>query len=245
MDTPKNAGRGAAPGLALSFDDDYIEGWYGLRPLLDRHRVRATFFVTRAHRLDAKSRRQLMELAADGHEIGAHGYEHRAVFEDYGGQPARAVDYENEEVVPALHALRAIGLEPSSYAFPRGQHAPAFTEAVLRHFRRVRLTGRKRRFVPVQFNPAIYWRPGATGPVLGALGLDERYGFAQRDYAAILRTARRLRWVACFYAHQPGHPDPAVSDGSDSYRISPERIDWLLTEAARLGLRSYTVAELP
>ncbi len=73
---PGLSGRGRTDHVALTFDDgpDPLSTPFFLREL-DRHQVRATFFV-----LGSMARRSpglLREMAAAGHEIGIHGWRHR------------------------------------------------------------------------------------------------------------------------------------------------------------------------
>lgn len=80
--------------------------------LLDRHQVRATFFVlgwTAARHPDLVRR-----IAAAGHEIGCHSFAHPVVFE-------LTPDEFRADLDRALDALAACGVTP------RGYRAPSFT----------------------------------------------------------------------------------------------------------------------
>ncbi|HSV77827.1 MAG TPA: polysaccharide deacetylase family protein [Ramlibacter sp.] len=235
-----------APGFALTFDDDYVSEWHGLRPLLARHDTRATFFVTRPHRLAPSACAQLHELAADGHEIGAHGYEHRGVLRHYGGDASRVEAWEREELLACRDALQAMGFAPTSFAFPYGEHAPAYVERARRHFRLLRLIGSKRPFVPVSLHRRVFRRPEALSAAQGAMILDDLFGPTLDQLRRLLRMASDRGWVLCFFAHKPGQVDPAhtAPDDDAAYRISPERLERVLAEAQALGLRSYTASEL-
>ncbi|MDJ0383525.1 polysaccharide deacetylase family protein [Streptomyces sp. G-G2] len=73
---PRLCGRGRPDHVALTFDDgpDALSTPFFLRSL-DRRGVRATFFMlgSAAHRAPGLVR----EIAAAGHEIGVHGWQHR------------------------------------------------------------------------------------------------------------------------------------------------------------------------
>ena len=73
--------------VALTFDDgpdrDSTPAFLGLLDALD---VRATFFVLGAHLGD---RGLVREMAAAGHEIGVHGWDHRPVVLHRRGPAAR------------------------------------------------------------------------------------------------------------------------------------------------------------
>lgn len=235
-----------APGFALTFDDDYVSEWHGLRPLFARHDVRATFFVSRPHRLSPTACAQLRELAGDGHEIGAHGYEHRGVLRDYGGNPARVDAWEREELLACRDTLQAMGFAPTSFAFPYGEQASAYVERARRHFRLLRLIGSMRWFLPLSLHRGVFCRPEAPAATQGAMILDDLFGPTLEQLYALLRMARDRGWVLCLFAHKPGYVDPAHTARVDdeAYRVSPERLERMLAAARALGLRPYTANEL-
>jgi hypothetical protein len=122
--------------LALSFDDDFVDGWHALRPSFDRHGARATFFVSRFAGLSAEQRAKLHELAADGHAIEYHGTDH---------QPAERYVAEHgldaflaDEIEPGLAAMRADGFAPTAYAYPHGERSAETDAALLERFSIVR-----------------------------------------------------------------------------------------------------------
>jgi peptidoglycan/xylan/chitin deacetylase (PgdA/CDA1 family) len=110
--------------LSLSFDDARASQVDVGTALLDRHGVKATFYVTPAaveRRLDGWRR-----AAASGHEIGNHSTSHpcsgnfvwsRArALEDY------TLDRIREEMVEANRRINALlGVTPVSFAYPCGQ----------------------------------------------------------------------------------------------------------------------------
>ncbi len=117
------------PGLALSFDDTSISSWYALRPLLQQHAARVTFFVSRYHKVDTERRALLHELAADGHDIEAHSVLHLRApeyVEDFGVEA-----YLADEVRPSIEILRADGFEISAFAYPFGARTGELDHALL------------------------------------------------------------------------------------------------------------------
>ena len=66
--------RRAGPRVALTFDDGPDEHTVSLLDLLDRLRVRATFFVIGER--CATHRAELHEIVRRGHEVAPHGYSH-------------------------------------------------------------------------------------------------------------------------------------------------------------------------
>ena len=75
---PGLAGRGRPDHVALTFDDGpHPVATPRLLEILDRHQVRATFFL-----LGAEVRRDpgvVAEIVAAGHEVALHGYHHRCL----------------------------------------------------------------------------------------------------------------------------------------------------------------------
>lgn len=126
----------ARPGFALTFDDAAVEAWDEAIDMLSAYDVRATFFVTRFAELEPEQLEILRELDAAGHAIEAHGVDH-----------VDAVDYVDrfgldryidEQVVPALDAMRAEGFSPRAFAYPFGYHTGDIDRAVLEHVDYVR-----------------------------------------------------------------------------------------------------------
>lgn len=111
--TPRLAGVGAADHVALTFDD-------GPDPtstprflsLLAEHGVRATFFMLGM--MAVRARELVAEVAAAGHEIGVHGWEHRMLLK----RPPRAT----LDDITRAHGLLAelTGTPPRWYRPPNG-----------------------------------------------------------------------------------------------------------------------------
>lgn len=125
------AGGGLGPGLALSFDDAGITEWMSARPLFQQYGARVTFFVTRYDRFTEEGRGHLRELAADGHEIAAHGVAHLRApvyVEDHG-----VAAYLADEALPSIDVLRAEGYEVTSFAYPYGARTEEIDRALAAH----------------------------------------------------------------------------------------------------------------
>lgn len=119
------------PIVAVTFDDGYLDNYTNARPILNRHGVPATFFVstgivdtTREFQHDIEkgvrglpnmSWDQIRELHADGHEIGAHTVNHVNI--------AKVDDTTAErELTEALARVRSeIGVQEVAYAYCFGK----------------------------------------------------------------------------------------------------------------------------
>lgn len=123
-------------GLALGFDDAWVDDWYAVRELLGAHGARVTFFVSNFDGLAAEQLDKLHELAARGHAIEAHGMGHRnaADYADlYGLSTYLAV-----EIDPLLARMRSAGFDPISFAYPYGDRTTQLDDALLARFRVLR-----------------------------------------------------------------------------------------------------------
>jgi peptidoglycan-N-acetylglucosamine deacetylase len=142
---PRLAGQGNPGHVALTFDDGPDPGSTPeFCRVLDEHRVRATFFllgsmVERAPGLAA-------ELAAAGHEIGVHGFDHRYL-------PARPPGAVRSDLSRATDVIsQATGTRPRLFRPPYGVlSGPALVAA------------RKLGLTPVLWGAwGREWTPGAT-----------------------------------------------------------------------------------
>ncbi len=130
--------------VSLSFDDARPSQLDCALPILDRHGVKATFYV----RVEAVQSRPVDWLAAaeGGHEMGNHSL-HHACSGNFGWRKARVLEaYTLEqmeaELVEANSRLQGIfGHAPRTFAYPcgqtfvgRGVDRRSYVPAVARHF---------------------------------------------------------------------------------------------------------------
>ncbi len=124
--------------LAFAFDDKSVTDWLSIRDILDAHHAKVTFFVSQWQDLTPEDLQGIATLAADGHDIEPHSVHHVHAL-DYVSQHGVA-DYVLQEVVPSIEAVRNAGYQPTSYAYPFGEHDDAIDAAVLQVIGRVRTT---------------------------------------------------------------------------------------------------------
>jgi peptidoglycan/xylan/chitin deacetylase (PgdA/CDA1 family) len=106
------------PGLALSFDDTFVDAWSQLRPTFDLYGARVTFFLSHYAKLAPKAHAQVAELAADGHDIEPHTVNHLHApdyVEDHGLNA-----YLHDEADPSIQLLRDEGYDVRAFAYPFG-----------------------------------------------------------------------------------------------------------------------------
>ncbi|HEU4730316.1 MAG TPA: polysaccharide deacetylase family protein [Kofleriaceae bacterium] len=121
-------GTDVSPGLALSFDDTFVDSWVALRPVFQQYHARVTFFVSRYRTLSDEAHAGLKLLAADGHDIAAHTVRHLRApdyVEDHG------IDaYLHDELDPSIQILRDDGFEVTAFAYPFGARTGELDHAI-------------------------------------------------------------------------------------------------------------------
>jgi peptidoglycan-N-acetylglucosamine deacetylase len=117
----RGPGRGRA--VALTFDDgpDPLTTPELLR-LLDRHRARATFFVT--GRNVALHPDLVRDMLAGGHTVANHSFRHDLL------GAFRSTRTMAEEIQSTQRALKALGIEPLAYRPPMGITSPRLRRAL-------------------------------------------------------------------------------------------------------------------
>ncbi len=137
------------PGVALSFDDAYIDHWLTGSELYAQYGARLTFFIAYFDNLSPGQRAALHELAARGHAIEAHSIDHlRApLYVEQHGLAAYIAD----EVAPSIDLLRADGFDVTTFAYPYGARTAEIDSAVLEH-------------VPLVRSVSFTWTSPATDP---------------------------------------------------------------------------------
>ncbi len=134
-------GEMTGPGIALAFDDWYVDDWAAQRDLLTGAGARVTFFIALYGEYTPAHRAELAELAADGHDIEYHSTHHEAApaYVARHGMDAYLAD----EIDPALAAMRADGYDPVVFAYPAGLRTPELDAVLLQRFRALRATTRQ------------------------------------------------------------------------------------------------------
>jgi peptidoglycan/xylan/chitin deacetylase (PgdA/CDA1 family) len=111
------------PLLTLSFDDAPVSAADTGAAVLERHGVHGTYFISAglagkdSHLGRYAARDEVARLAAAGHEIACHTFSHL----DCGRARARDI---SAELDANLAALGAMGVRPSTFAYPYGDVSP-------------------------------------------------------------------------------------------------------------------------
>lgn len=108
------------PRICLSFDDNYLENWVELLPILEKHQAKATFFLTGVSKFNEQEIVLVKQIQKGGHEIGAHGENHVSVnsfIKEHG-----YLKYWREEIEANLISLEKLGIKPKVFALPFGEN---------------------------------------------------------------------------------------------------------------------------
>jgi peptidoglycan-N-acetylglucosamine deacetylase len=219
--------------VSLSFDDARVSQIDTGLALLNRHNVRATFF------LQAENIRKRMDgwkkAVVDGHEIGNHTKTHPCTA-NYGfSRPNALEDYTLEMMASQLDGANAeienlLGVKPHTFAYPCGQ----------------KFVGRGldvRSYVPLVAERFLvgrgYLDEAANDPELGDLAQAMGTPFDDMDFAQMKthaeEAARDGRWVI-FVGHEIGKrgyqvTDTAALESLCEYLKDPANGIWLGTVA--------------
>ena len=133
-DLPAALGEPGGPVASLTFDDGSLDNYERTLEVLDRHDIKATFFLIASAlggSLPGPSGEELMsaeqakDLASRGHEVGSHTMSHA----DLSRLPE---DRAREEIEGSRRALEDVLSVPvTAIAYPFGRHADA-TRAIAR-----------------------------------------------------------------------------------------------------------------
>lgn len=229
-----------APGILLTFDDVHVEDWLAALPLFESHGARATFFVSTFDQLSDVQMAGLRRLHAAGHAVECHGWRHLRAADSV--RESGEQWYLENEIEPALAAMRAAGFNATSFAYPDGRHDEAVDALLSRIFRHARGTGGKVGMVSAEAAGDLLIRAEEVAErfCLPALSLDGVEDFGAVD-SLLDMTADGGR-IAAFYGHRIG--DPQVDKG-DLYVTRRATLGHVLAAGRARGLTFHTFSELP
>ena len=126
-------------GLALGFDDDSVELWYGLRGLFDEYGAKITFNVSRWYMKTDEQRAELRQMFEEGHDVEPHSVNHLHAPEYV--QKHGLAAYMANEMRPSIEGLLEAGYPPPMiYPYPFGLDSVELNDAILKFVPRVRVS---------------------------------------------------------------------------------------------------------
>lgn len=126
------------PGIALSFDDTYINEWYEANEVFREYGWKVTFYLSRFHRFSEEEIAKLHRLEADGHEIAAHGYHHIRGVDFIAENGVEA--YLDYEIRPMMSVMEQNNFLPTTFAYPYGNRNDQLDTLLLERFQLLRGT---------------------------------------------------------------------------------------------------------
>jgi peptidoglycan/xylan/chitin deacetylase (PgdA/CDA1 family) len=223
-------------GLALTFDDYAVDGWFDMNPIFEEYGVTATFFVSNFHDLSANQIDKLKILESSGAEIGCHTYTHDGVNRDYHHNINRINEYINAQIIPALDNMRASGFNPKSFAYPYGEHEEHYDAAVRAYFPYLRTTASDNHRRLSQLDE-IYHKKGKHYNLLAGDGIDNSYNNEVEELKNAFIKARKNQEVVTLYGHK------IIDLPNDHYSVSPQKLEKIIEIAKDVGLEFYTFKE--
>ena len=242
----KSGKKSAESGIAISFDDHFINEWYALRPLFQKYNAKVTFFITCGDSLTSNEILKLKQLQNDGHEIGFHGTVH--------GKSAELMDafgpakYAEIELVKGLSHMSDAGFHPTSYAHPGGNHNEQVDSVLFANgfevLRDVAISRRVLYGIPVytlapKFMNWIFYPFDKTKSV-DALLIDQDSGVTGQEIKDAVEKAKNTHTALMVFGHKPLYNKPVNGE----YGFNVSFLEIILKEAKQRDLKFYTMTEL-
>jgi peptidoglycan/xylan/chitin deacetylase (PgdA/CDA1 family) len=125
------------PGIALTFDDKYFDAWVGMLPILNKYNAKATFFISlNFPKKNVDFVGKIKKLYNAGNEIGIHTMNHLHL-SDYLKHHSINEYYKNE-VLPEVRFFNSLGIRPTSFAYPYGEHNAESNKYLSQYFNKIR-----------------------------------------------------------------------------------------------------------
>jgi len=234
-------------GLAISFDDHFIDEWYQLRPLFRKYDAKVTFFITCGDSLTNDEISKLKDLRSDGHEIGFHGTLHGVstmMIENLGPQK-----YKEAELSPGMKFMKKAGFNPTSYAHPGGNRNKQVDSVLFANgfkiLRDVAIANRKYQGVPLysvapRVMDWIYY-PFRKEKNVDALLIDTDAGLTEEQMQDAVKRASDTGTALMLFGHKPLKGGPKAGE----YGFDIGFLENILKAAKTHKLNYYTMSELP
>jgi len=234
-------------GIAISFDDHFIDEWHALRPLFLKYNAKVTFFITCGKSLTKEEIYKLKELQEDGHEIGFHGTIHGKSTELI--EALGAEKYAGTELVPGMKYLSEAGFYPKSYAHPGGNHNEKVDSVLFANgfkiLRDVAISRRKLYGIPIYtLAPKVMswiFYPFNHEREVDALLIDTESELKEEEIYEAIEKAKQTNTALMLFGHEPLYSAPQNGE----YGFDVRFLEKILKEAHRQNLKFYTMSQLP
>lgn len=228
-------------GLALSFDDDFINSWYSYDGF-ETYGANVTFFTTATQNTNWGANETvigyLQAMQASGHEIGSHTYDHVNIPTYLGSNTW--TDLYTTDTWPILNLLWSNDIYASGFSYPFGSRTAATDEVMLTYYDYVRgtasTTGDNGYFLP---NKVFYYTPG-SGKLIYSASIGNDYpGVTVEKLQLAIDNAMLEGQVFCPFSHEI-----VGADNTSNYNLQSDILDGLLSYADSKNVPFYRMEEL-
>ncbi len=224
-------------GICICFDDEYIDEWYSIRPILQKYNAKATFFLCDFDLYTPAQIQELTTLKSDGDELGCHTLRHQDALVYLTNHTM--AQYIASEITPAITAMDAKGMHPTDFAYPYGSYSDALDTALTPYFSHVRITSDYNDpEAPDDPSIAMAWYNFNNETVLGAIGMDNIFNVSMDQYYGLMNTVKGNKSVLILYGHE------TIESTASDYITPPSRLDAILKYAVDNNLTFYTMSDL-
>lgn len=219
------------PGVAISFDDLYINEWYKANEVFREYNWKATFYISRFYKLSAEEIEKLHSLKKEGHEIAAHGFHHIRAIDYIAENGVQA--YLDYEINPIMEMMHENNFFPATFAYPYGNRNSAIDTLLLDYFDILRGTTRA---TPELESLRAFMD---NSNVVYGLGIDSQRADFSLDYVlSAMQFAKDNNKILVIFGHKtvPDHQDRNETD----YKTLVEICEFVVNN----NMRFYTMDEL-
>lgn len=215
-------------GIALTFDDYYIDNWFRYIDLFDSLGVKATFYISNYNRLTDAQKIKLHELKDHGNEIAFHSTNHVNFLKCADSTGVERLI--KEEINYGMRLMNKDGFYPTTFAYPYGKHNDVLDKLLLKQFASVRaLNGTKdlsRSLAALHNNKLIF-----------GLGIDEPSNRNLDKIEGLLYLAQQINKCAVLLIHNIERTDTKM-------QIPLWKLKQIIQRAKSLNLKFYTISEI-
>lgn len=216
------------PGVALTFDDTYIDEWYQQIPLLDSFHAKVTFYISSYHKISDEQKAELHVLQSHGHEIAFHSTHHKD-FVKYSDEHGLQNLF-NDEVDADMKLMQEDGFSPVTFAYPYGSHNEVIDHFLLQRFKSVRaLNGTE--------NYAKSLTSNSSNHILYGFEIDLSSHHSLSLILDMIHSAEQGKNCLVLVGHHIDRKDLQME-------VPLERLRTILRTAANLNMKFYTASEI-
>ena len=206
-------------GVAITFDDNYVDEWYDAAKVLEKYNWKATFFISQFNTLSSKELNKLKWIHLKA-----------SPFEKNNGK----ANYLETEIFPMINSMNQKSFEIHSFAYPYGSRDSLTDTILLNEFNIIRGTTYGNE--PPHLQRCYF---DNQSRVLFGLGIDNNYAqYSIPYFLSLLEYAKANNKVVVFYAHKP------VLKSKSKYETEYKTLIAICKYIQDNDMKFYTVSDL-